>query len=129
MELEVKPNFYVERSLLYASNYIANLLAQKLLIKWWWNWHKMLMKECHLRKRKIRHGNVWNEATAESWPHLFTLNETYILAKLFDASWCIVTFNMALIYILALRPLNHKRWNKVPKWLLNATETLKKKRT
>ena len=36
--LENTPNFHTVCSAPYASKFSVNLLAQKLLVKWWWNW-------------------------------------------------------------------------------------------
>ena len=40
--LEVTPNLYFLRSAHYVSKLSLILLAQKLLIKWWWNWPQFL---------------------------------------------------------------------------------------
>ena len=45
--LEVTPNFYFVYSALYASKLSINLLDQRLLMNWWWNWPpEAILKIC-----------------------------------------------------------------------------------
>ena len=56
IELEDTPNFYTLCSAPYASKFNVNLLVQKLIIKWWWNWPQM--KKVRRMSRQWRKGII-----------------------------------------------------------------------
>ena len=56
IEIEYTPKFYTLCSAPYASKFNVNLLVQKLIIKWWWNWPQM--KKVRRMSRQWRKGII-----------------------------------------------------------------------
>ena len=82
--LEVTPNFHAVCSAPYASMFRVNLLAQKLLVKWWRNWPKDVSSSFH-RSWHQMHFSIFfrNESKIRFSRICLTSSDQYLQKRLF----------------------------------------------